>query len=45
MLRYRLLSIRAYSSQKFMIGVGVVQGTELESTIDSQFQDNEVEYS
>jgi len=44
MLRYRLLSIRAYSSQKLMIGAGVVQGKELEAAIDSQFQNSEVEY-
>jgi len=44
MLRHRLLSVRAYSSQKLMIGSGVVQGTELESAIESQFQNSEVEY-
>jgi len=44
MLRHRLLSVRAYSSQKLMIGAGVVQGAELESAIDSQFQNGEVEY-
>ena len=44
MLRHRLLSIRAYNSQKLMIGAEVVQGTELESTIGRQFQNSEVEY-
>jgi len=43
-LRQRLLSIRAYNSKKIMIEAEVVQGTELESSMDRQFQNNEVEY-
>jgi len=44
MLRHRLLSVRAYNSGKLMIGAEVIQGTELESAIDRQFQNIAVEY-
>ncbi|MBB1311088.1 DUF1203 domain-containing protein [Pseudoalteromonas sp. SR41-8] len=44
MLRHRLLSVRAYNSQKLMIEAEVAQGTELESTIGKQFQNSKVEY-
>lgn len=44
MLRHRLLSIRAYNSEKLMIGAEVVQGKKLESAIERQFQNSEVEY-
>ncbi|MGF1698700.1 DUF1203 domain-containing protein [Vibrio lamellibrachiae] len=44
MLRHRLLSLRAYDSGKLMIGAEVVQGKELESAIDRQFQNKDVEY-
>jgi hypothetical protein len=44
MLRHRLLSIRAYNSQNLMIGAEVIQGTEIESAIDRQFQNSDVEY-
>jgi len=44
MLRHRLLSIRAYNSGHLMIGAEVVQGKELESAIDRQFQNMNVEY-
>ena len=44
MLRHRLLSVRAYNSGKLMIGAEVVQGKELESVIDRQFQNRDVEY-
>jgi len=44
MLRHRLLSIRAYSSGHLMTGAEVVQGKELESAIDRQFQNMNVEY-
>ena len=44
MLRHRLLSVRAYNSGKLMIGAEVVQGKELESAIDRQFQNRDVEY-
>jgi len=43
-LRQRLLSIRAYNSKNLMIEAEVVQGTDLESSVDRQFQNNEVEY-
>jgi len=44
MLRHRLLSVRAYNSGKLMIAAEVVQGKELESAIDRQFQNRDVEY-
>lgn len=44
MLRHRLQSVRAYNSNKLMIGAEVVQGTALESAIESQFKNREVEY-
>ena len=44
MLRHRLLSVRAYNSQKLMIGAQVTQGIELESAIGKQFQNRRVEY-
>ncbi|MFM2485616.1 DUF1203 domain-containing protein [Celerinatantimonas yamalensis] len=44
MLRHRLLSVRAYNSGKLMIGAEVVQGKVLESAIDRQFQNRDVEY-
>ena len=44
MLRHRLLSIRAYDAEKIMLGAEVIEGTELESAIDRQFQNSEVEY-
>jgi len=44
MLRHRLLSIRAYNSKKIMIGAEVLQGTELELSIQRQFQNSEVEF-
>jgi hypothetical protein len=44
MLRHRLLSIRGYNLGKLMIEAEVVQGKELESAIERQFQNRDVEY-
>ena len=44
MLRHRLLSIRAYNSEEMMIEADVTQGTELETIIEKQFQNNDVKY-
>jgi hypothetical protein len=43
-VRHRLLSVRAYNSKNLMIGAEVVQGKELESSINIQFQNRAVEY-
>ena len=44
MLRHRLLSVRAYSVENFMIEAEVLQGQDLESAIDRQFQNKDAEY-
>ncbi|WP_298772828.1 DUF1203 domain-containing protein [uncultured Shewanella sp.] len=44
MLRCRILSIRAYNAETFMIGAEVISGEKLEFAIDRQFQNRDVEY-
>jgi len=43
-LRHRLLSVRGYNSQKQMIEAEVIQGAELESAIEKQFMNSDVQY-
>jgi hypothetical protein len=44
MFRHRLLSLRAYDSMAMMVGVDVVQGSELEASIGRLFADPQVGY-
>ena len=44
MFRHRRLSVRAYSSDNFIVDVDVVQGEKLEQSIEKQFQNSVVDY-
>lgn len=44
MLRHRMLSLRGYNEEGFMLCAQVTAGTELESVIAEQFQNTEVQY-
>jgi hypothetical protein len=44
MFRHRVLSIRAYDELAMMVGAELVNGTELEGTIQRLFTDEKVSY-
>ena len=44
MLRHRLLSVRAYNSEKIIIAAESLEGKALELAIERQFKNSEVEY-